>query len=243
MMKKYFGSMLCGAILLSGAALAQAPVAPINCMITPWREARLAFDQPGIVAERLVARNDRVKAGDVLLTLQAGLAEIDLERANVTLAALKQRLKRSKTLTQNNVISRDEIEKLQSEYDLAVVEVAAVEARLDKMRLLAPFDGVITGTAVEAGDLTGSAPLITLAEIERLKAVVILPVEAWATYALGEKLMLREEVSGESRVGEIIGIDRFIDASANSFSMEVSLHNADFALLPGAACQILSRAE
>lgn len=212
---------------------------PISCMLTPWREARIAVDQSGIVTSREVRRTQAVRQGDVLVTLNAGLAQADLDRALLSRDALKARLERSENLTQNNVIARDEIEKLRAEYGLAEVELRAAEERLRKTTVLAPFDGVITGVAVEAGELTGSSPLLTLAEVARLKALLIFPVEAWGQYVIGQELGVGALVGGHERQGKIVSIDSFIDPSANSFTLEVELENSDLVLPAGSACRLL----
>lgn len=226
--------------LTAGAAFAATDPAPLSCMIAPWREARLAFDQPGIVAERHVARTDRVRAGDPLVSLKSGLAEADLERAGLSRDSLAARLSRSEALTRNNVIARDEIEQLRVDHAQAEVEWRAATQRLSRLTLVAPFDGVITSTAVEAGEMAGSEAVMTLAEIARLKAIVILPAEAFGLYKDGQSLKLRSALSGVLREGRVQRIDSFLNPSANSFTLEVALENQDEAFLPGEGCDLIA---
>lgn len=228
--------------LFGGAATAQTTAqttVPISCILMPLRESRIGVEQGGIVTAREVRRNDVVKAGDVLVRLQDGILQADLDRTLHNHQALQTRLMRSESLTKNNLITQDEIEKLRAETAIAEAEVGAARQKLANTRILAPFDGVISATSIEAGEMaSANAPLLTLVDIAQLRAVVIFPVEAWGQSEPGREIEVSALVGGVKRMGRVQAIDRFVDAAANSFTLEILLDNQDFAMPAGSGCQL-----
>lgn len=214
------------------------PIQTISCMLTPLRESRIGGEQGGIVTARNVSRNDVVKKGELLVQLDDGILQAEVNRITLNHEALKSRLERSEGLARNNVIARDEIEALRTETAVAEAELDAARQRLAKTLILAPFDGVITNTSIEVGEMTSANPLMILADIAQLYAVVIVPAEAWGQVLPQTELSVTAVVGGTTRQGKVIAVDSFIDASANSFTLRVLLENPDFAMPAGSACKL-----
>ncbi len=164
---------------LMTAAHAQAPVAvaevqasrivakiPVSGTVTSPRRATLSTAVPGLVRSLSVDDGARVAAGDVLLSLDAELAEIALERANaqvrqdeVALADAARRLAEAEEVGRRRAIAQTEIESLRAEVStdeaaLAASRAAAREqsALLDRYTLRAPFAGVISARQTELGE-------------------------------------------------------------------------------------------
>ena len=161
------------------AAHAQAPVAvaevqgsrivakiPVSGTVTSPRRATLSTAVPGLVRSLRVDDGARVAAGDVLLSLDAELAEIALERANaqvrqdeVALADAARRLAEAEEVGRRRAIAQSEIESLRAEVStdeaaLAASRAAAREqsALLARYTLRAPFAGVISARQTELGE-------------------------------------------------------------------------------------------
>ncbi len=134
--------------------------------VTSPRTAVLSTAVAGIVAELTIDEGDRVETGDVLLRLDAELAQLALERA---LAAVKQReiavadarrrfIEAEEVGTQRG-IARTQIESLRAEVAsneaaLAASKAAAREqqAIVERNTLKAPFSGVISERYAELGE-------------------------------------------------------------------------------------------
>ncbi|MEM8817712.1 MAG: efflux RND transporter periplasmic adaptor subunit [Pseudomonadota bacterium] len=169
----------CCYLLSSATALAQAPVAvaevessrivariPVSGSVTSPRRATLSTAVPGLVATLAVDDGARVAAGDVLLSLDAELAEIGLEQAGarvrqneVALADAARRLAEAEEVGRRRAIAQTEIESLRAEVAsdeaaLAASRAAAREqaALLERHTLKAPFTGVISGRQTELGE-------------------------------------------------------------------------------------------
>jgi HlyD family secretion protein len=158
------------------------------------RRARLSTGTSGIVVELAAKRSERVTAGAVLLRLDDStqraallLAQRSLEVAEATnqracLAADRalRELERNRKLADDNIVSVDVLDELESAHDLAVADcgvarsrveeahagVEAAMAELDKTVLRAPFDAVIAEVSVEIGEwVTPSVPLLAAPDV------------------------------------------------------------------------------
>lgn len=150
------------------------------------RRAALSPEVGGRVAELAVRKGDSVKAGQLLLRLvdsdleaRVRLEERSLEAARATeaeacrrLAQADRELARSRRLAEQEIVSREIVERVESERDVAASACEAVGARvsqaaaaldfaraqLAKTVLRAPFDGVVAELRSEVGEWITPSP-------------------------------------------------------------------------------------
>lgn len=160
----------------------------------------IGVPQPGLVTEVKVKVNDAVKTGDVLFLLDdrdlraqeiTAKAKLDVARANIAvagaeLAKVKSRHERYAAVTDTRAVSRDDLDTLQREVEVATArlnavraEQTAIEGELQSIALLvsrlairAPRDGTIIQLNIRAGEYAATAPqkpAIILGETDRLQ--------------------------------------------------------------------------
>ncbi|HUM95458.1 MAG TPA: efflux RND transporter periplasmic adaptor subunit [Candidatus Competibacter sp.] len=185
-------------LLFCAGALAQPAVAPVEVGVRPLRE--VALPDRGTAPASVIASNDSriaaevtarvarvhvevgglVKAGQLLLELDAAdyrlaLAQADAQvtaaRARVALA--EQRRQQAETLRKKQFVSDDAVLELKTtvqaaEADLEVAQAQrAVAARnVEKCRIAAPFSGVVLERLAQVGAMaTSGAPLLRLVDL------------------------------------------------------------------------------
>lgn len=125
------------------------------------KKSELVFEKSGIVKSINVDVSSIVKKGDILITLDdtdeqiaLKIAKNDLENAKNALNFAKSTL--DKFLLVKNEISKQEFERVNYEYKNALlakkraeISILDLENKIDKKRLKAPFDGIITQKNVE----------------------------------------------------------------------------------------------
>jgi RND family efflux transporter MFP subunit len=131
----------------------------------PAEQALLSSRASGIVAERRVDIGDQVKAGNVLVTIDAPEVEQELRRARASFDRAKARLAlaevnlaRSEDLvgkghTSVQTVDERRATKLTAEADVAaaLAEVQRLEEVRSFQTIRAPFDGTIVARASNAG--------------------------------------------------------------------------------------------
>src|SRR6202789_639241 len=133
-----------------------------------------------------------VKKGETLMEIdprrqRAAVSNFDSQKAS-TEAALqwaKSQLDRTRALAANGVVSRQDLEQAQSNYDGAVADVKALDAQIDSSKVqpkyysvFAPTDGIVGDVPVHVGDrVTNTTPLTTIDERAGLEVYISIPSE------------------------------------------------------------------
>ncbi len=183
--------LLAGAVVsvwVVGSALAARPGAPASQPALPTvvvqashaataagyegtveavRQAVLAAQVPGAVVQLDVKAGDRVRAGQLLLRIDARAANQNASAADAQVAAARaslqvaaQEVARKRQLFQKNYISQAALEQAEATYRAAQAQVNAQAAQAGAARtqsgfyaVQAPFDGVVSAVTVERGDM------------------------------------------------------------------------------------------
>ncbi|MEM5436536.1 efflux RND transporter periplasmic adaptor subunit [Paraburkholderia diazotrophica] len=200
----------------------------------------------------------RVKAGQLLAELDT--PEIDQELAQAvaqrdqiqsSLGLAKSSFERWQQLRQRDAVSQQELDERQSTYLQDVANLAAAEANVKRLRqlegfkrIVAPFAGVVTQRNVDVGDLIDagsgtSRALFALAQSDPLRVYVQLPQAYAQNIKVGEDVVVTQaELPGQQFNGRITNISGAIDVATRSLQIEVTLHNPDGKLRPGAYVQV-----
>ena len=119
------------------------------------------------IEEMRVVPGDAVKAGDLLVKLDARETQARFEQALAERDQLQRDAARLRSLLTQNAVSRQEFETVESRYRGAVAAVSETETMLSYTRVLAPFDGIVTRKLADVGDL--ATPGRSLVEIDNPK--------------------------------------------------------------------------
>ena len=182
--------------------------------IEPWQEASIGAEISGErLLEVLVSVGDPVKKGQVLARLtqestlvelrmqQASLAEAEANLAHARLSAERaRRLDGSRAISAQDLLEYETGEKT-AEAKVAIVksQIAALNLRLRKTRIVAPDDGIISESKATVGSLADHTPemfrLIRQGRIEwraelwaEQQASISLGQEVWLTDPLGQRV-------------------------------------------------------
>jgi len=216
---------------------------------TARRSARLSPRVPGLVAAMAVDAGDRVSEGDVVLRLDARLAELAVmeaeslvEERRAGLAEAERLLAESQRLGDREFVPETEIDARRSDVAIAAAALARADSALATAReqlarhaLPAPFGGVIAARLAEVGEwVETGTPVAELVDTDELWLDVRAPQRYWND--------LEGEVSVEAvadavpnraltaRVHRRVPIN---DASARTFLVRLVASNEGGAITPG----------
>ena len=126
---------------------------------------------------------------------RAEVSNYDSQRASkqAALQWAKSQLARTKALAASGVVSRQDLEQAQSNYDGAVADVKALDAQIDSSKVqlkyysvFAPTDGTVGDVPVHVGDrVTNTTPLTTIDERSGLEVYISIPSEHAADVKMG----------------------------------------------------------
>lgn len=162
----------------------------LDGVVEAVRQATVAAQATGRVASLRVQVGDRVKAGQVLATIddrdtQTGVArsQAQVAQAEAELANALANVQRTRDLRRQGFVSQAALDVAESQYQAAQAGRAGAGAGAQQARLAqsftqvtAPFDGYVLETLAQAGDLAlPGKPVATVYAPQPLRVVVQVP--------------------------------------------------------------------
>nr|WP_314563460.1 efflux RND transporter periplasmic adaptor subunit [uncultured Campylobacter sp.] len=207
------------------------------------KDAQLALKAVGIVKSVNVEIGSAVKRGDVLLELEneseklaVRLAQNDLESAQTAKAHAKSVLDKFKLV--QSVSSKQAFENAEFDFkNAALAENRAhlalnlAQKRLEDTRLLAPFDGTMSGKSIEVGEGVGGVAqkLMSIFSYPDVKLKLSFDEKFKDRVKIGSEFIYKLDGENEERRGKISLIYPTIDTKNGKIYAEVQARN----LTPG----------
>jgi RND family efflux transporter MFP subunit len=198
-------------VTASGAA----ETAAFDGVVQAVRQTTVAAQVPGAVVALPVKAGDAVKAGQILLRLDARAAEqtaaagaAQVQAARAAQEAATKEFQRQQQLFDQNFISRAALERAEAQHKAAQAEASAQLAAAGAARtqsdfhvVKAPYDGVVSDVAVVLGDMAmpGRA-LLTVYDPRSLRVSVAVPQTAAARLAPGQPLLVELPGTSSARI-------------------------------------------
>ena len=176
-----------------------------------------------------------VRRGQLLVGLDATLNEAEVAQARAEFDLANSNLKRTEDLARQSFVSSSAQDQAASSVQVAEARLKLAEARLAKMRIVAPFDGVVGIRNVSIGDyVKDGADLVNVEDIRTLKVDFRLPERYFTQLKAGLPVeVVADALPGARYMGRVDAINPRVDASGRSLEIRAKLDNTDGRLRPG----------
>jgi membrane fusion protein (multidrug efflux system) len=178
---------------------------------------------------------ETVKRGQLIVALDASVNQAEVAQARAEFDLAQSNLKRVEDLATKNFVSSSAKDQAASNVQVSEAKLRLAEARLSKMDLIAPFDGMVGIRNVSVGEyVKDGTDLVNIEEINTLKADFRVPERYFTLLRVGQKA----EITADAVPGEIFpalldAINPRIDASGRSLELRARLANPKARLRPG----------
>lgn len=189
----------------------------------------------GIVDKINIAEGEKVKAGQVLVQLEdrETVAELEAQRALTQGAYLAY--ERATKLKENQNVAQAKVDDLLSAWKNGEARIRMIQARLQDMKIVAPFAGKVGLRRVSVGALVQPGMVITtLDDVDTIRLKFSLPevllsgvrpgLEVEATASAYPKRVFK---------GKITSIDSRVDQITRAAEIRADIPNPDGVLKPG----------
>lgn len=169
----------------------------------------------------------RVRAGQVLVQMDDALQRAEVQQSLAQMSIARANHKRNQELVAQNFVSQRSLEESSAALQVADAQLGLSCARLERMRLIAPFNGVVGIRNVNVGDyVKDGADLINLENIGSLYVDYRLP-ERYQTKVLpGQVIEVKlDAFSGRMFKAKVEAVDPLIDANGRSIGVRAVLAN------------------
>ena len=186
--------------------------------------AALEAKVSGRLEKMLVAPGQTVKAGELLVQLDAREIQARLDQALALREQYGRDTERLRGLLAQNAVSRQEFETIESRYRVAAASVTETETMLGYTKIIAPFDGVVTRKLADVGDLaTPGRPLLELDNPEALRLDADVPEALINRVQLGATLSVRAASEDGNITGTVSEIAPVSDPVSRTFNLKLDL--------------------
>ncbi len=200
-----------------------------------YEEVHLAPASPGRIEAIYADVGDRISSGTPLVQMD----RTQLHQAEVQLKSLEADFRRLDTLASYGSVAQQQFDQLRTQYEIAK---SNVEFLRENTRLVAPFNGVISGRYFEPGEMFSGAPntpvgkaaVLSFVQTDRLKALVKISERFFPYVKTGMEVVVNVDVyPTEQFAGRISRIYPIIDPVTRSFTVEFTIRNTSALLRPG----------
>jgi membrane fusion protein (multidrug efflux system) len=195
----------------------------------------------GRIVEILFDEGQPVRRGTPLFRLDAAIAQAQLEQAKASLALSRANFDRAVDLYRRQVGTERARDEATAKLRVDEAAVALAQATLDKMTIVAPFDGIIGLRRVSVGDyLTPGQDLVNLENIDQLKVDFRIPEIYSGRLAVGQSVRIRlDAIPDAVYEGKVYAIDPAHDPNGRAVILRARLDNRDRQLRSGMFARVV----
>ena len=228
------------AVLLHSVRSLAADASWVTGVTEPVKDVTLAFPIVGVVGARPLEEGATVRKDQVLIELDKQLEELDLERKRLARELAASELERLKSLALRNAISvsKEEIEKKRSEFEIAKVDVELAAAVLKRRQLISPIEGQVAQFFKDVGEkCEDQQPVVRIVDTRRFHLVANLEPRLAQPLKLNQKVRV-EVLVGDSPItveGTLIYLSPVADAASGLLRIKAVFENPEGKIRPGIA--------
>lgn len=173
------------------------------------------------------ADGQRVKRGQLLVQLDDTLQQAQLQQAEASASIARTNLQRNRELLAANFVSQSMVDQTAAALQVAEAQVALAKAQVSRMRIEAPFDGVVGIRAVNVGDyVKDGADLVNVEDISSVLLDFRLAERYVARLKTGQPVEAQlDALPGRTFKGHVDAVDSVLDANGRSLLVRARLAN------------------
>jgi RND family efflux transporter MFP subunit len=237
----------------------------ISAEFRPYEEVELHAKVSGYVKEMKVDFGDKVKAGELLATLEVPELQDELINAQATEQKTEAdytnaNLIYSRLMSVNkdhpNLVAEQDLDTAEANAHTTAAAIAAAKADVEKYQTLisytkitAPFDGVVTRRYADPGELiqagtssdTQAHPLVRVSDNYRLRLDFPVSVDYVKDIQIGDEVAVRVDSLNNNKTltGKISRFSQDVDDNTRTMITEIEVPNPDLILMPGMYASVI----
>ena len=183
---------------------------------------------------------EKVRRGQLLVQLDDQLPQAQLQQAQAELSIAQANHKRNQELVAQNFISKRSVDESAANLQVAQAKLALARASADRLRILAPFDGIAGIRTVNVGDyLKDGAEIVNIEDIDAIYVDFRLPERFQTKARRGQTALVQlDALPGRKYSAVIQAIDPLVDANGRSVGLRGCIDNRNLELRPGMFARI-----
>jgi RND family efflux transporter MFP subunit len=200
-------------------------------------ETTLGFKIGGVVRNVLVSEGNAVRKGQVLATLDLTEIDASVSQAKIGFEKAERDLKRAQNLYRDSVATLEQLQNVQTAYEVAQQQLKAVIFNRNFAEIRAPFNGFVLKKFVNPGQVVGIGdPVLKTNGAGRGNWIIKTGVsdKQWAVIALNDKALIHvDAIENEEFTGKVIRKSEISDPATGAFTVEIAINPSKQKLASG----------
>lgn len=221
---------------------------PLSGSLRAVNQASVKAKVPGDVREVLVREGEAVKAGQVLVKMDASDYQARVEQARGALMAARGQLDMATKTRDNNrallgkgFISKNAFDNADSQFEIARANVESAQGALDVAQkaladtvIRAPISGLVSSRTVQPGEkVSADNHLLDVVDLSQMEMEAAVPAADIMSVALGQEVQVKIEGMPGPLTGKVARINPATQAGSRSIMVYVQIDNPQNALRAG----------
>ena len=193
----------------------------------------------GIVEKIYFQEGQRVKKGDLLISLNDEESRAQLEKLTFSKKLYEDNEYRQKILLEREAISREEYEIALTELRTSEADIKLLEVQINKAQIRAPFNGIVGLRNISEGSyITPSTSIVNIYNIDPAKIEFSIPARYAGLLGVGDKIYFDLDGTIEQYEGTIYALEPLIDPATRTLRLRATAPNENNKILPGQFARI-----
>jgi RND family efflux transporter MFP subunit len=232
----------CAVCLLAlGSSVWAADKLVVSGVTEPLMDVTLSSPAQGTIHERKFEEGDEVEKGAVLMQLDNTLETLETQRRKEVAERNRTDFEATRQLFEKTkAVSKEEMEKKQMEYKVALAEWEIAQEQLKRRSIVAPFGGTIMEIYLQPG--AGVEPYQPIVRLVMTKLCVFVGhIEGTASTGLtiGQPVTLEVQGTKQKVNGKLSFIAPVADSASGLVRIKATFENADGAVRPGLSAKMI----
>lgn len=189
----------------------------------------------GRVKQILFTDGQRVRKGQLMVQFEDQLQQAQVAQARAELSIAEANHKRNQELVAQNFISQRSLDESAAALEVSRAKLALAQATLQRLQVLAPFDGITGLKQINVGDyLKDGADMVNVEDIDAVLLDFRLSERFQAKIRAGQKAQLTvDALPGRPFSAIVQAVDPLIEANGRSVGVRGCIDNRQQQLRPG----------
>jgi RND family efflux transporter MFP subunit len=212
---------------------------PAESVVEAVKQATVAAQVAGRIVDMRVDAGQKVKAGEVMIRIDAREAAENVAGAQARLAQAEADYKRAKGLYEKKFISGAALDKADAELKSARATSGQAGAGLSYATVTAPISGVVAQRQVELGEMAAMGrPLVTVFDPKSLRVIASVPQYKLAELRGAAKAKVEFVETGKWIDAVRVEFMPALDARSHTVTARVYLPDDAQGAVPGMAARV-----
>lgn len=200
------------------------PVIETTGLVRPNQGSMLSNQTGGVVKRILIQDGQPVKKGDLLVELDSSVEKATLQASEAQLPALRATYQRYANLIKSGSVSQNDLDNAKSSYDAIVAQIASLKATIERMQVIAPFDGVTGIVQVNVGQYVAAATnIVRVEDRSKMKIDFAVSQNRLDELKIGQKVTATADArSGQTFEAKVTVIEPAITSSSGLVNVQAT---------------------